>query len=1203
MKRFLRQLLLSLITPLLLLALLLLAVNTGPGRRLVAWAVIEASGGLVVPSGLGGELPFAPRLDRLEIGDGQGTWLRLYGLAVTLSPGRLLRGELKVASAKAQLVTLLRLPGAGEEGPGAPQLPVRVGVEDLSIGALDLALWPQAPPLSVAASAAGGGHGGAHLDLVVTAREHTDHYRLQAALSDGQVSLDLALREGPGGLGAALAHASGVTLPPGLGAWSLDAAAKGPPRALTLGARLNAGPLGATIEGSLDLVTRSSEGLRLTADLPSMSVEPGTLPGVSWRRIRVAADLSGSLDAPRGSVQVEADGPAAGSIDLDKIRASAAGDGSRVRILGELIGLRAPLELPDTLTEGPVRLWGELEPGKSGLPFLLAVQHRVLEVVAAGSLADRAAHANLALPDLGPFGTLAGTALSGSAGVDLRIAAAGQPRLDAIGELRLTQAPGSVQGLLGPLAGVGLSAQADGDAWRIESARIDGSHLAAALQGRVDRQSLDLGWALELPNLSPLATGWSGSARAQGGISGPLVAPRLVADLDLEAVPPGQGPARIAGRFAAQPGDLEGFLRLSGDWAGQPLAAKAAARGPTNALALTGEASLTTPAGPLNLSAAGGLDAPARRLTLRRLEGKVEDARLRLLAPAVLDLANGVAVDRLRLGLGGGSIEVAGRLTPRLALDATLERLSLDLARLIAPNLPLSGSLDARLQLEGRLQAPLGSVRAEVKGLRLTEGTGRALPPARIQLAANLGAAGSDIDLQTEVSGRADLRLRGGVGGSLPLAPGDLALRAEGRLDLSLLDPLLTGGGRQLLGQTRLDARITGTPAAPRVDGALRLSDGTLWDRNIGLALTGAQGRLRLAGDTLQVERLSARAGGGDMVLTGTVGVLSPGIPLDLRLVARDARPIQLDLLNAEGDADLRLQGRATESLSATGSVLLRRVEIRLPDRLPPDIAVLEVREVGGASHPTRRAGSGPPLIPAQAVRLDLGISAPRAISVRGRGIDAELGGEIQLRGSLAKPAVSGGFDLLHGQYELVGQTLKFSRGRLGFDGAAGLDPTLDLEARVTAAGSTAILQVLGTASSPHIALRGEPELPEDEILSRLLFGVAGGRLSALQAARLGLAAASLAGIETGGGPRLLDQARTGLRLDRLSLDSDARGDPTLEGGRYISERVYLGARQGVRAGQTQGVLRMELTPRVRLEADVGSGGGTRGGGSFEIEY
>ncbi len=190
----------------------------------------------------------------------------------------------------------------------------------------------------------------------------------------------------------------------------------------------------------------------------------------------------------------------------------------------------------------------------------------------------------------------------------------------------------------------------------------------------------------------------------------------------------------------------------------------------------------------------------------------------------------------------------------------------------------------------------------------------------------------------------------------------------------------------------------------------------------------------------------------------------------------------------------------------------------------------------------------------------------------------------------------------MRGEYVLVGQTLRFSRGRIGLDGAAGLDPTLDLEARVTAAGSTAILGVKGTATAPRIVLSGEPELPQDEILSRLLFGVAGTRLSPWQTAQVGLAAARLAGLGPKG-PGLLESARTALGLDRLSVGTDKEGGTTAEAGRQLSERVYLGARQGTRAGETQGVLRIELTPSLRLETDIGATSGSRAGIAYEREY
>ncbi len=95
-----------------------------------------------------------------------------------------------------------------------------------------------------------------------------------------------------------LAGTAGLTLPPGLGTWTLDGHAEGPPEVLALGVRLDAGRLRATADGWVDLRSRSADGLRLSADLPAMELRPAALPGVAWRRIGIAADLERSRGRP-----------------------------------------------------------------------------------------------------------------------------------------------------------------------------------------------------------------------------------------------------------------------------------------------------------------------------------------------------------------------------------------------------------------------------------------------------------------------------------------------------------------------------------------------------------------------------------------------------------------------------------------------------------------------------------------------------------------------------------------------------------------------------------------------------------------------------------------------------------------------------------------------------------------------------------------
>lgn len=625
------------------------------------------------------------------------------------------------------------------------------------------------------------------------------------------------------------------------------------------------------------------------------------------------------------------------------------------------------------------------------------------------------------------------------------------------------------------------------------------------------------------------------------------------------------------------------------------------AQGQGSALDLNATASLTTPLGPGRLAAAAGLDLPGAKLALSHWETQLNGETLRLLGSANLDFQEGLAVDRLRLGLGSGSLDLSGRLLPALDLDGRLDQLSLAQLGALAGHRLAEGQLAAQASLQGSLEAPTGSLKLQASQLQLVADGGYGLPPARIDAELTLKPGANALTARAQLGPQGDLNLRGQIGGQLPLAAGALALKAEGRLDLGLLDPLLTAGGRQALGQANLNAGISGTLQAPRLEGRLRLAGVGYRDWNLGLGFTDIAGDLVLDGSRLRLEGVRGQAGTGRLSLSGDVGLLEPGLPLNLSLSARGAEPLRFDWLHLKGDADITLRGPATAATLA-GEAHFDRIDIRLPDHVAARVPTLAVREEGQPRQPlppTQAEGEGGP--PFQ-MALDLSLQARRGVYVRGQGVDAELGGKLNLAGNLDEPEITGGFELIRGTYVLVGQTLTFSRGRIALDGATGLDPTLNLEARVTAAGNTAILGVEGTASAPRIVLSGEPPLPQDEVLSRLLFGVAGTRLSPWQAAQVGLAAARLAGIGPKG-PGLLEQARTALGLDRLSIGTDAEGATTAEAGRQLSERVYLGARQGTRAGETQGVMRIEISPNLRLETDIGTTNSSRVGIAYEKEY
>ena len=74
------------------------------------------------------------------------------------------------------------------------------------------------------------------------------------------------------------------------------------------------------------------------------------------------------------------------------------------------------------------------------------------------------------------------------------------------------------------------------------------------------------------------------------------------------------------------------------------------------------------------------------------------------------------------------------------------------------------------------------------------------------------------------------------------------------------------------------------------------------------------------------------------------------------------------------------------------------------------------------------------------------------------------------------------------------------------------------------------------------------PELPQDEILARLIFQKGIGELSPLQVARLAAAVSEL----TGGQGGVLSRLRAATGLDDLDIVTDEKGQAAVAAGRYV---------------------------------------------------
>ncbi len=578
---------------------------------------------------------------------------------------------------------------------------------------------------------------------------------------------------------------------------------------------------------------------------------------------------------------------------------------------------------------------------------------------------------------------------------------------------------------------------------------------------------------------------------------------------------------------------------------------------------------------------------------------------LTLAAPATVLLSDGgVRTAGLTLDLAGGRIAVAGSAGRALDLTATLRSVPLAAADAVAPGLGAAGVADGEIRLGGPAAAPTGSFDLNLRNASLAATREAGLPPLAVTGRGTLSAGTTNLTVRIAGGRTIDLSVTGSVGLS---ADPRLDLRLAGTIDAGLANRRL-GPGQRVAGRVAVDATIGGTRGQPRLGGGATITGGSFSDALGGVAIEGIEGRINGTGDTILIERLVGRPrGGGSLALAGRIAT-DPGrsFPADLRLTAREARLLDSGLARLVADADVTVTGPLATSPRIAGRIAVASLDVRVPERL------------GGASEPLRDARhvAPPPQTRArlaQAARtarpagrraappfratLDLSVDAPGRIFVRGRGIDAELGGSLRLGGTTLAPTATGAFDLRRGRLTILTQRLDFSRGRLTF-GGAGFIPELDFAAETRAGDVTARVTVTGPADQPAFAFSSSPALPEDEVLSRLLFQRAAGGLSPLQALQLAQAAAQL----SGGGPDAFEEVRRALGVDDLDVNF-ANGGATVGVSRAIGNRARLNLRAGTRPENTGVGVDIDLTRRLRLQSEIGPDGRASVGVGIEQEY
>lgn len=708
------------------------------------------------------------------------------------------------------------------------------------------------------------------------------------------------------------------------------------------------------------------------------------------------------------------------------------------------------------------------------------------------------------------------------------------------------------------LAGRGAlvaSAARDADGIRVPRLTLKTPQIAVDATLRTDAAGLGAGeYDILLNDVGPFANGLSGPATAKGTaakdadgtwtVQSDVTAPGATIKADVAVAPQTNA---VSGTLQANVANLSAYQRLIG----QPLS--------------------------------GGVSA--------QINGRV--------LPDLSNLAAQIDVTTSDLAIGNPIADILLRGPGKLSLSAarTADGFAINDLAAQTNNVTLTGDIDTRDSgaSQGRFDARLrdvGVLTDQLSGPVTATGTASISDSGVIGIDVNGSGPGG-------ITFASDGQINPG---------GTLDLRANGQVPLGLANAVLEP--RRISGDAQFALAINGQPALDAVTGRVTIDGARLAAPTLSQALENLQGSVALANGTARVNITGDVQSGGQVAITGPVA-LAGTRNADLALALRDIVLRDPELYQTSIDGRITVQGPLAGGAQIVGRLALGQADVQVPSSgvgslgTLPDVvhigdtrAARDTRDRAGIKAPGTQNNSASAGGPRAVYPLDIIVNAPSRIFIRGRGLDAELGGSLSIGGTTANIIPTGQFSLLRGRLDILQQRFELTEGVASLQGD--FSPYIRLVAVTEARTGTEVrIIVEGPANAPEVSFDSTPSLPQDEVLSQLIFGRNLSQIGPLQAVQLAAAVGTLAG---SGGAGLIDGFRQELGLDDFDVTTDEDGNAAVRAGAYVSENVYTDVTINAE-GETEINLNLDITDEITATGTVDQSGETSLGIFFQRDY
>ncbi|HEY3926876.1 MAG TPA: translocation/assembly module TamB domain-containing protein [Candidatus Koribacter sp.] len=311
--------------------------------------------------------------------------------------------------------------------------------------------------------------------------------------------------------------------------------------------------------------------------------------------------------------------------------------------------------------------------------------------------------------------------------------------------------------------------------------------------------------------------------------------------------------------------------------------------------------------------------------------------------------------------------------------------------------------------------------------------------------------------------------------GTVQLVDGQaINMRADGRANLKLLqsfNPEIVS-----YGQTSVSVQVGGSMHDPALRGRITIEHAGISYVDMPNGLSDLNGSFVFNENRLQVEKLTAHTGGGDLNVAGFIAY-GRTVSFNLTATGKDVRIRYPEGVSANGDADLRLAG-TLKNATLSGQVTINK--FGLNPRFDFAYYLTRSRQIPATPNPES---------PLNNLHFDVHVVSAPELQVQTS--LARLTGDVDLRvrGSAMRPAVLGRITIVEGDVTFNGTKYRLDRGDILFSNPSKIDPILDLEASARVSDYDISIGLHGTVDKLNTTYRSDPPLPTADVFALLAFG------------------------------------------------------------------------------------------------------------------